>query len=104
MAYFTTGTKTSLGEFYGIDGAASEGIAPYLIVNVSELLLNKNVKNKKIISSSAFYLSLFYSFIACLTFITLISLIDLTYIFPEKYIPFFRSIYLSVLMLILFNY
>jgi O-antigen/teichoic acid export membrane protein len=80
------------------------GIAPYLIVNVSELLLNKNVKNKKIISSSAFYLSLFYSFIACLSFITLISFIDLTYIFPEKYSPFFRSIYLSVLMLILFNF
>ena len=32
---FVTGSKTSLGEYYGIDGAGNEGISPYLIDSVS---------------------------------------------------------------------
>jgi hypothetical protein len=32
---FITGPKTSMGEFYAIDGAGSEGITPYLIDSVS---------------------------------------------------------------------
>ena len=32
---FTSGTKTSMGEFYAIDGSGSEGITPYLIDSVS---------------------------------------------------------------------
>lgn len=32
---FTSGTKTSMGEFYAIDGAGNEGISPYLIDSLS---------------------------------------------------------------------
>ncbi len=32
---FTSGSKTSLGEYYAIDGAGNEGISPYLLDNVT---------------------------------------------------------------------
>ena len=77
---------------------------PYLMVNISELVDEKNTQKKRVISSSAFYLILVYSLIISFIYFALISFIDMKYIFPLIDSSLFESIYHSLLLLLFFNF